>query len=132
MIHAFRALCDINQTGKLNSEQFSLAMWLVDRKKKGIEPPQILAPEMIPPSLRPNLEVQEPAKPIYTNPELVMISKEIEELAKERRILESEVAQKEADIRIKSGEVRSLQVGYVNNKVIRHYSHFCCRVNWIR
>lgn len=39
-----------------------------------------------------------------------MISKEIEELSKERRIIEAEVAQKEADIRIKSGEVRSLQV----------------------
>lgn len=39
-----------------------------------------------------------------------MISMEIEELAKERRIIETEVAQKEADIRIKSGEVRSLQV----------------------
>jgi hypothetical protein len=39
-----------------------------------------------------------------------MISKEIEELAKERRVIETEVAQKEADIRIKSGEVRSLQV----------------------
>lgn len=39
-----------------------------------------------------------------------MISKEIEELAKERRIIEAEVTQKEADIRIKSGEVRSLQV----------------------
>lgn len=39
-----------------------------------------------------------------------MISKEIEELAKERRALETEIAQKEADIRIKNGEVRSLQV----------------------
>lgn len=39
-----------------------------------------------------------------------MISKEIEELAKERHILEAEVSQKEADIRIKTGEVRSLQV----------------------
>lgn len=44
-----------------------------------------------------------------------MISKEIEELAKERRILETEISQKEADIRIKSGEVRSLQVKYVIN-----------------
>lgn len=48
------ALCDTNQTGKLNNEQFALAMWLIDRKKKGIDPPQALAPEMIPPSMRPN------------------------------------------------------------------------------
>jgi epidermal growth factor receptor substrate 15 len=48
------ALCDTDQTGKLNNEQFALAMWLIDRKKKGIDPPQALAPEMIPPSMRPN------------------------------------------------------------------------------
>lgn len=111
------ALCDTNQSGKLTSEQFALAMWLVERKQKGIEPPIVLEPDMIPPSLR-NLndlsligDVILPVeqKPTYTNPELEMISKEIEELAKERRLLENDVAQKEADIRIKSGEVRSLQ-----------------------
>lgn len=48
------ALCDTDQTGKLNSEQFALACWLIDRKKRGIDPPQVLAPEMIPPSMRPN------------------------------------------------------------------------------
>lgn len=51
------ALCDTNQTGKLNSEQFALACWLIDRKKKGVDPPQVLAPEMIPPSMRPNASV---------------------------------------------------------------------------
>lgn len=39
-----------------------------------------------------------------------MISKEIEELTRERHAIEAEVAQKEADIRIKTGEMRSLQV----------------------
>jgi epidermal growth factor receptor substrate 15 len=48
------ALCDTDQSGKLSTEQFALAMWLIDRKKKGIDPPQVLAPEMIPPSMRPN------------------------------------------------------------------------------
>lgn len=38
-----------------------------------------------------------------------MISKEIEELTKERHLIEAEVAQKEADIRIKAGEMRSLE-----------------------
>lgn len=111
------ALCDTNQSGKLTSEQFALAMWLVERKQNGIEPPIALEPDMIPPSVRnvnavnligePLMPVEQ--KPAYTNPELEMISKEIEELAKERRLLENDVAQKEADIRIKSGEVRSLQ-----------------------
>lgn len=111
------ALCDTNQSGKLTSEQFALAMWLVERKQKGIEPPIVLEPDMIPPSLRNMNELSligdailpvEP-KPTYSNPELEMISKEIEELAKERRVLENDVMQKEADIRIKSGEVRNLQ-----------------------
>ncbi|CAO1410912.1 unnamed protein product [Diamesa tonsa] len=106
------ALCDTKQSGKLNTEEFALAMWMVERKKKGIDPPQVLAPEMVPPCMRPNsvpLLAAAPLKPLYTNPELEMISKEIEELAKERHILEAEVSQKEADIRIKTGEVRSLQ-----------------------
>lgn len=40
------ALCDTNQSGKLTSEQFALAIWLVERKKNGIEPPNVLAPNM--------------------------------------------------------------------------------------
>lgn len=48
------ALCDSHQLGKLNSEQFGLACWLIDRKKKGIDPPQVLTAEMVPPSMRPN------------------------------------------------------------------------------
>uniref|UniRef100_A0A182PFS9 Epidermal growth factor receptor substrate 15-like 1 n=1 Tax=Anopheles epiroticus TaxID=199890 RepID=A0A182PFS9_9DIPT len=105
------ALCDSNQSGKLKLEEFCLAMWFVDRAKKGIDPPQALAPNMVPPSLRKSslIQAQEPPQPTYSNPELEMISKEIDELAKERRLLEQEVAQKEADVRIKSGELRSLQ-----------------------
>uniref|UniRef100_A0A182QEQ7 Epidermal growth factor receptor substrate 15-like 1 n=1 Tax=Anopheles farauti TaxID=69004 RepID=A0A182QEQ7_9DIPT len=105
------ALCDTNQSGKLKLEEFCLAMWFVDRAKKGIDPPQSLAPNMVPPSLRKSslAQPQEPPQPTYSNPELEMISKEIDELAKERRLLEQEVAQKEADVRIKSGELRSLQ-----------------------
>ncbi|KAM7345611.1 epidermal growth factor receptor pathway substrate 15 isoform 2-T6 [Cochliomyia hominivorax] len=105
------ALCDTNQSGKLTLEQFALAMWMVERKQKGIDPPQVLTANMVPPSMRgivSGVDVQE-SKPTYSNPELEMISKEIEELAKERRALETEIAQKEADIRIKNGEVRSLQ-----------------------
>lgn len=33
-------------------DQFSLAMWLVQRKLLGIDPPLTLTPEMIPPSNR--------------------------------------------------------------------------------
>lgn len=114
------ALCDTNQSGKLTSEQFALAMWMVERKKVGIEPPHVLSSNMVPPSLRgpglaasllgdePLIAPPEP-KPTFSNPEMEMISKEIDELMKERRLLETEVAQREADIRVKSSEVRNLQ-----------------------
>lgn len=48
----------------------------------------------------------------YSNPELDMIGKDIEELVKEKLTLESEIIQKEADIKIKNGEVKSLQVRF--------------------
>ncbi|XP_034652803.1 epidermal growth factor receptor substrate 15-like 1 isoform X1 [Drosophila subobscura] len=107
------ALCDTNQSGKLTVEQFALAMWFVERKQRGVDPPHVLTANMVPPSMRStvsgvDMQLQE-TKPTYSNPELEMISKEIEELARERRVLETEIAQKEADVRIKNGEVRSLQ-----------------------
>lgn len=127
-------LCDTASSGKLTREQFALAMWMVERKQKeNIDPPQQLAPNMIPPSLRPKVVQQtttpapmtlisglptsvamplipdDPPQPTYSNPELQMISEDIQKLAKERRQLELEVAQKEADIKIKGGEVRSLE-----------------------
>ncbi|VVC36699.1 Hypothetical protein CINCED_3A000698 [Cinara cedri] len=108
------SLCDINQHGKLDMEQFGLAMWLVERKLMGIDPPTALTPEMIPPSNRTttaaSTTVQAQEKPpAYSNPELDMIQKDIDELVKERLILETEIAQKEADLKIRSGEVKSLQ-----------------------
>lgn len=114
------ALCDTHQTGKLTSEQFALAMWLVERKQAGFEPPDVLPSNYVPPSLRrpssaavsllgePLTVAPEPL-PAYSNPELEMISKEIAELVRERRLLETEVLQHENDVRVKSGEVRNLQ-----------------------
>ncbi|KAK9737454.1 Cytoskeletal-regulatory complex EF hand [Popillia japonica] len=106
------SLCDIKQCGKLNNEQFALAMWFVARCLKGIEPPPTLTPEMVPPSFRstkPADGIVENNNTRYSNPELDMISKDIEELAREKLALETDIAQKEADIKIKSGEIKSLQ-----------------------
>lgn len=48
-----RALADTRQMGKLNKDQFALAMYLIQQKvSKGIDPPQVLLPEMIPPAER--------------------------------------------------------------------------------
>ncbi|XP_055690639.1 epidermal growth factor receptor substrate 15-like 1 isoform X2 [Lutzomyia longipalpis] len=110
------ALCDTKQTGKLNSEQFALALWLVERKKKGIDPPSVLPPNMVPPSMRGAEAVEAPAmvpsktpEPTYSNPELKMMAEEIEKIVTERRALEREMSQRAADIVIKTGEIRSLQ-----------------------
>lgn len=107
------ALCDIKQTGKLNNEQFALAMWFVGRSLKGIDPPPSLLPEMVPPSFRTKKdslsENNIAPTPRYSNPELEMVAKDIEELGKERLTLEKEITQKEADIRIKKSEITSLQ-----------------------
>ncbi|XP_012276830.1 epidermal growth factor receptor substrate 15-like 1 isoform X2 [Orussus abietinus] len=104
-------LCDINQSGKLNKEQFALAMWFIKQKIRGIDPPPSLAPDMMPPSLRklPDGVVENNNISGYSNPELDMISKDIAELARERHTMEQDIAQKEADIKIKNGEIKSLQ-----------------------
>ena len=47
-----RELCDITNQGQLNSEEFALAMYLIDQKDMGVDPPQMLSPEMVPPSKR--------------------------------------------------------------------------------
>uniref|UniRef100_A0A4W3IZD1 Epidermal growth factor receptor pathway substrate 15 n=1 Tax=Callorhinchus milii TaxID=7868 RepID=A0A4W3IZD1_CALMI len=45
------ALCDTNDCGKLTKEQFALALHLINQKlTKGIDPPQVLTAEMMPPS----------------------------------------------------------------------------------
>lgn len=96
----------MSQQGKLTMEQFCLAMWLIQLKVQGRELPSTLAPEMIPPSLRPKEVVVED---LPHTAELEQVAKEIESLILEKRQLETEIAQKEADIRIRNGEVRNLQ-----------------------
>ncbi|KAI3368775.1 hypothetical protein L3Q82_025762, partial [Scortum barcoo] len=50
-------LCDIGDIGKLTREQFALALHLINQKlTKGLDPPQSLSPEMIPPADRQNIK----------------------------------------------------------------------------
>jgi len=123
-------LCDFDQSGKLNADQFSLAMWLVSNALKGIQPPTVLAPEMIPPGMAPPqvgnsffcglnssvsakcnyyvFNVQPPPEPELP-PEFELLMKEIKGLTQEKQNLEMEIAAKECDKKIKSGETKSLQ-----------------------
>ena len=51
-----RNLCDMNAAGKLNIEQYALAMHFVYKKlSTGLDPPIELTPEMVPPSMRPKI-----------------------------------------------------------------------------
>merc|ERR1719361_3018768 len=68
-------LCDMRQEGKLNPEQFALAMYLVQQKQAGKDPPAQLTPDMVPPSMRPKGEIVtgqagSSSKSVYQNPEL--------------------------------------------------------------
>ena len=101
-------LCDINSSGKLNCEQFALAMHFINKKiATGLDAPPDLAPEMIPPSLRP--------KPILT--EETHVSREFEELQtqvtelqREKLFYEQHASEHEISTRQKRTELSNLEL----------------------
>ena len=106
-------LCDMKQEGKLNPEQFALAMYLVQQKQAGKDPPAQLTPDMVPPTMRPK-----PAdggggggnRSVYNNPELEEMAREIQALLQEKMLLEREVQEQEYNISARNSETHSLQV----------------------
>ncbi|XP_018012233.1 epidermal growth factor receptor substrate 15-like 1 isoform X2 [Hyalella azteca] len=105
-------ICDMKQTGKLTSEQFALAMWLIQQKLAGNDPPPQLTSEMIPPSMRPDQNQPSnvlAAKPQYSNPELQAVADEIDQVNADKLKLECEIQQKEATLRLKNNEIKNLQ-----------------------
>ncbi|XP_041790580.1 epidermal growth factor receptor substrate 15 [Chelmon rostratus] len=106
-------LCDIGDIGKLTREQFALALYLINQKlTKGLDPPQGLSPEMIPPSDRQNIKqnnVVNLAADFSAIKELDSLSNEIVELQREKSSVEEEIKEKEEAIRQRSSEVQDLQ-----------------------
>ncbi|XP_041861785.1 epidermal growth factor receptor substrate 15-like 1 isoform X3 [Melanotaenia boesemani] len=129
------ALADTRQIGKLTREQFALAMHLIQQKvSKGIDPPQALTADMIPPSER---GTPVPSVSGYMTPvgsemaalsemrrdssssvgsgeftgikELDDISQEIAQLQREKYTLEQDIRETEDAIRHKSAEVQEMQ-----------------------
>ncbi|KAM7410673.1 hypothetical protein PAMA_001895 [Pampus argenteus] len=129
------ALADTRQIGKLTREQFSLAMHLIQQKvSKGVDPPQALTTDMIPPSER---GTPVPSMSGYMTPvgsemaalsemrrdssssvgsgeftgikELDDISQEIAQLQREKYTLEQDIRETEEAIRHKSAEVQEMQ-----------------------
>ncbi|KAM9383817.1 epidermal growth factor receptor substrate 15 isoform 2-T2 [Pholidichthys leucotaenia] len=106
-------LCDIGDVGKLTREQFALALYLINLKlTKGLDPPQSLSPEMIPPSDRQNIKQNNAtnlAADFSAIKELDSLSNEIVELQREKSTVEVEIKEKEEAIRQRSSEVQDLQ-----------------------
>uniref|UniRef100_A0A667WTL7 Epidermal growth factor receptor pathway substrate 15 n=1 Tax=Myripristis murdjan TaxID=586833 RepID=A0A667WTL7_9TELE len=103
-------LCDIGDIGKLTREQFALALHLINQKlTKGLDPPQTLSPEMIPPSDRHNIkQVSHPAD-FSAIKELDSLSNEIVDLQREKSGVEQEIKEKEEAIQQRTSEVQDLQ-----------------------
>ncbi|XP_055563097.1 epidermal growth factor receptor substrate 15-like 1 isoform X5 [Falco cherrug] len=108
------ALADTRQMGKLSKDQFALAMYLIQQKvSKGIDPPQTLSPDMIPPTER-NTPIQDSSSSVGSGEftgvkELDDISQEIAQLQREKYSLEQDIREKEESIRQKTNEVQELQ-----------------------
>ncbi|XP_072555573.1 epidermal growth factor receptor substrate 15-like 1 isoform X2 [Paramormyrops kingsleyae] len=129
------ALADTRQVGKLTREQFSLAMHLIQQKvSKGVDPPQTLTPDMIPPSERgtPVTNLSGYMTPVGSEmaaltdmrrdstssvgsgeftgiKELDDLSQEIAQLQRDKYTLEQDIREKEEAIRLKSAEVQEMQ-----------------------
>ncbi|XP_016142417.1 epidermal growth factor receptor substrate 15-like 1 isoform X2 [Sinocyclocheilus grahami] len=129
------SLADTQHTGKLTKEQFCLAMHLIQEKVKGVDLPQSLTPDMIPPSERgaagtPILSGFTPSVVSELTPLTILsrdssssvglveamgikdlddINQEISQLQSEKRILETEIRQKEEALRQRNSEVQEVQ-----------------------
>uniref|UniRef100_A0A8C6M911 Epidermal growth factor receptor pathway substrate 15-like 1a n=1 Tax=Nothobranchius furzeri TaxID=105023 RepID=A0A8C6M911_NOTFU len=108
------ALADTRQIGKLTREQFALAMHLIQQKvSKGIDPPQALTADMIPPSERgtpvPDSSSSMGSGEFTGIKELDDISQEIAQLQREKYVLEQDIREMEEAIRHKTAEVQEMQ-----------------------
>uniref|UniRef100_A0A8C7RF06 Epidermal growth factor receptor pathway substrate 15 like 1 n=1 Tax=Oncorhynchus mykiss TaxID=8022 RepID=A0A8C7RF06_ONCMY len=108
------ALADTRQMGKLTREQFALAMHFIQQKvSKGMDPPQALTPDMIPPSERgtpvPVSSSVGSGSEFTGIKELDDISQEIAQLQREKFTLEQDIRDAEEAIRHKSSEVQEMQ-----------------------
>ncbi|XP_053539178.1 epidermal growth factor receptor substrate 15-like 1 isoform X4 [Ictalurus punctatus] len=127
------ALSDTRQIGKLSREQFALAMYFIQQKvSKGMDPPQALTPDMIPPSERGTPNMSGYMTPVGSEmvalnemrrdssssvgsgeftgiKELDDLSQEIAQLQREKYTLEQDIREAEETIRHKTTEVQEMQ-----------------------
>ncbi|XP_060061888.1 epidermal growth factor receptor substrate 15 isoform X2 [Erinaceus europaeus] len=108
------ALCDTKHCGKLSKDQFALAFHLINQKlMKGIDPPHILTPEMIPPSdrasLQKNISGSSPITDFSAIKELDTLNNEIVDLQREKNNVEQDLKEKEDTVKQRTSEVQDLQ-----------------------
>ncbi|KAI5938145.1 epidermal growth factor receptor substrate 15 isoform X1 [Manis javanica] len=108
------ALCDTKDCGKLSKDQFALAFHFINQKFiKGIDPPHILSPEMIPPSDRASLQKNtigsSPVADFSAIKELDTLNNEIVDLQREKNNVEQDLKEKEDTIKQRINEVQDLQ-----------------------
>ncbi|KAM5148521.1 epidermal growth factor receptor substrate 15 [Mantella aurantiaca] len=108
------SLCDTKDCGKLTKEQFALAFHFINHKLlKGTDPPQVLTPEMIPPSERsatPKIpSAPSPVADFSAIKELDSLNNEIVELQREKTNVEQELNEKEEAVKKRTSEVQDLQ-----------------------
>ncbi|XP_062843585.1 epidermal growth factor receptor substrate 15-like 1 isoform X1 [Trichomycterus rosablanca] len=127
------SLADTKSVGKLTMEQFSLAMYLIHQKVKGVDPPQTLTPDMIPPSERGSAATTTISSEIPSsvgfdlaglssiprevvqveltgNKELDDVNQELAQLQSDKRCTEQEIRQREDIIRLRNNEVHAMQL----------------------
>ncbi|XP_077189890.1 epidermal growth factor receptor substrate 15 isoform X1 [Paroedura picta] len=108
------ALCDTKDSGKLSDEQFALSFHFINQKlTKGVDPPQVLSPDMIPPSERSTLQKNtlgpSPVADFSAIKELDTLSNEIVDLQKEKNNVEQDLKEKEDAIKQRTSEIQDLQ-----------------------
>lgn len=101
-------MCDINSSGKLNCEQFALAMHFINKKiATGLDAPYELAPEMIPPSLRPKPVLTEET---HVTKEFEELQTQVTELQREKLYYEQRASEHEIITRQKRTELSNLEL----------------------
>ncbi len=101
-------MCDIGSSGRLNCEQFALAMHFINKKlSTGLDAPLELLPEMVPPSLRPKPVLIEEA---HVSKEFEELQTQVTELQREKLFYEQRASEHDMATRQKRTELTNLEL----------------------
>ncbi len=105
---SLRALCDIGATGRLNYEQFALAMHFINKKiATGLDAPSELLAEMVPPSLRVKPVLIEEA---HISKEFEELQTQVTELQREKLYYEQRASEHDTSTKQKRTELSNLEL----------------------